>query len=59
MAAVERAAGRHQGRCGAPFNETPSSSAQAVDALNTRLREALKGRGMVFNQPDVAPSALT
>lgn len=26
---------------------------QAVDALNTRLREELKGRGMAFNQPDV------
>ncbi|MBM2771312.1 TRAP transporter substrate-binding protein [Burkholderia anthina] len=26
---------------------------QAVDALNARLREQLKDRGMIFNQPDV------
>ncbi|MBO9647842.1 MAG: TRAP transporter substrate-binding protein [Variovorax sp.] len=26
---------------------------QAVDALNTRLRDELKGRGMVFNQPEL------
>ena len=27
----------------------------AIDALNTKLREDLKGRGMSFNAPDLAP----
>ncbi len=37
----------------ATFDTYALKQRQAVDALNTRLRDELKGRGMVFNQPDV------